>query len=219
MSNLEEVIMEEPNEFKTEFNEAEIKEAEAAIIKGFKKFEYPKLGVVYVRFPTLKEDSEISEYYSTIYYKLLKNTDLPTQKKLTQLLEEKGLWTEKDDEKLESLQNLFTSKTVSIEEIKLKKRKSDEDKANLEQLIIERNTLYDNFVELLVQKNTLLDNCLEKKTEQEVIYFKLIKCVYNIDNTPKWNTLEELMNSSSEYEFDRLIVDSVNLWRGVANPL
>jgi len=44
--------------------EKEIVEVEAILLSGEKKFNYPKLGEVIVKFPTIKEDIKIKQRYS-----------------------------------------------------------------------------------------------------------------------------------------------------------
>jgi len=199
--------------------EKEIVEVEAILLSGEKKFNYPKLGEVIVKFPTIKEDIKIKQRYSEVYDRLLRETSLPTSRNLRKILEEKGHWTEDEETKLRTLQELYLSKTVTIEQIKLKKRKTDEDKSNLTLLEKERLDIYQDFLELSVQKGMLFNNTIEQKAEEEAVNYKLYLCCFHSDGKMIWEDYEDLVNSYAIPDFDRLLGDCIEFWRGADIPL
>lgn len=211
--------MEEREEFKTEFSAGEVEEAKAAIFTDGKVVEYPKLGKLIIKFPTVREDGEISRFYANSFTRLLKEGKLLPMKKLMEILEEQGIWGEEEEKESQKVFNLYISKSVTIEEIKMKKRKSNEDKVNLEELETERAKYYDRYLELQIQKNMHLENCIEKQAEQEAVIYKLTKCVFKEDGTLKWPSYDDFQNENTEQEVDKLMTDAVLYWRGLNAPL
>lgn len=211
--------MEEREEFRTEFTEGEMAEVKAGIFDNAKEVNYPKLGKLYIKYPSVREDIEISRCYSAAFTRLLREGNLLTAKKFMEMLEESGLWTDKEEAEMKQAYELYISKTVSIEELKLKKRKTDEDKENLAQLEKERSKMYDKYLDLNLQKNMHLENTVEKQAEQEAILLKLTQCVYTPDNVRRWNSIDELQDENTSLEIDKLMTDAVLFWRGFSSPL
>jgi len=223
-NNLEEKFKEIDKEnsasldFKTEFSESELRKAESDIFTDSKTLSYPKIGTITIRFPTVKINSEVDRYFSEVFTDLVMNSSLLIDKKMKVVLEEKGIWTNQDEEEINRLQDLYISKSVSYEQIRLKKRKSDEDKKNMESLEKERSEVYAKFTELTVQRTILFENTIEKKAEQQALYYKITKCVYKEDATLMWSSLDDFLKFETFPDFEKFLADCIIFWRGVPSP-
>lgn len=193
-------------------------DTETTILTGFKKTNYPGVGTVWIKFPTLQEEAEITRYYSECYTRLLNESTLFTQYKLRKILSEKGEWTEEDEKKIDDLQELYVSKAVTIEQIKSKKRLTDNNKKELEVLEKEQDKVYSEWMLLNLTKNQLFENTIEGQAEQEALRYKLVKCVLKEDKTPLWNSIDDLLKVEAHPDFGKLLTECLDYWRGVSVP-
>lgn len=202
-----------------EVKEGALEEAEATLLAGNKVFDYKKLGRIFIRFPTIKETAQLNRYYSNKITELLRETTLMTYKKMKDVLEERGDWTSLDDEKIETYREAYISKTVTLEELKLKQRKRQEDKEFIEQLEKEQEEYYKKFIELSLLKNSLFENTIEKKAEEELLKYKIIMCTFREDNSPVWKSIDEFSEVLYDDEVETFMTDCFSFWRGLTLPL
>jgi hypothetical protein len=135
------------------------------------------------------------------------------------LLEKRGDWTAEDEEKIEQLQELYFSKLVTIEEIKMKQRKSKQDKENITTLQEDADKIYKEFVDLSIYKNTFFENTIEKKAEDDLINYRMVKLCMNENDQPIWESLEAYMETEDSNDLDKLKTDCVIFWKGISSPL
>ncbi len=204
---------------KTEFNEAELKLGEASIMANSKKMNFPKLGEVHVKFPTISEETEINLFYAQEFNRLLVETNLLDRKRYMEMLSKKGIWKEEDDQAIKDLQELYFSKSVSIESIKAKKRKSADDDMNLAELERDRHKVYVDLISKTMDRENLLENTLERKAEMEALYYKIVLCSYKNNGDKYWSSLEEFKSCNSIPELSDFISECVSFWRGENVPL
>jgi len=219
LEKIEKQQTETQEEVKSDFEEHELKEAEHEIFSSQKIVTYPQLGTIVIKFPTIKEEMDINRFYSKKFTELLKNTELVTSKKMTQILRDKGEWTEEEDNNLIDLMRLYFSKTVTLKEIENKKRKSQTDKENINELNKEIGKIYNEYLELSIFKGALFENTVDKKAEEEAFKYKMFKCCYRENGSLVWESLENLLNYNAISEFEQLMADCMSFWKGTSVPL
>lgn len=214
---LEQEVIKEIDEQDKE--ELDLMETETTLLDNQKELIYNKLGTLIVRFPTIKEESDFQKYYMRVYSKMLQDKELLTRRKMLKILEERGDWTEENEAHMDELQNLYFSKSVSIEEINLKQRKTAKDKEHLDELIKERQKIYTEFMELYLVKNIFLENTIEQRAEEETLKYKAVKLVTYKEGDPVWSSVEEMDNCNAVPEIKELLADCYTFWRGTSVPL
>lgn len=79
-----------------------VSEAEEILVKGYKEIMFGDKKV-FVRHPNLKEQGMLQRDYAVQFGKMIKDPDIMTRRQLAKILEEKGIWTEKEERSLEEM--------------------------------------------------------------------------------------------------------------------
>ena len=217
--NLEKEIEEITKNVSPDFNAGQVAEAEAQVILDYKIYESVKFGKIKIKFPNLAQDAEIKKYYASIFNDLLMNSKLPTVNKLMFILEEKGIWTSEDEKRMEDLREWYINRTIMIEQIKLKGKKVKTDKENIESLLKERDDFYRELIQKMITRTTLFENTIEKRAEEAMFKFKMVLCCFDRDEKQIWSSVDDLNTGDANTEFEQLMVECINFWRGVPIPL
>lgn len=194
--------------------------AEEELQKGYREIAFLKFGdkenvVINVYHPNISEQSKIAMNYSTIFNDLMKNSNLMTRKQMLELLELKGIWTEKDEQKVNDLRTVLTAAEIAIlSELRNKKpRKEYIDKKQKEY-----DRVRDEILALVTVRESYLAQTLESKAEESANLLKMVLCVKFQDGNSVWNNEEELKNARG-LEVLRIASEASYFWNGLSQEV
>lgn len=208
-------LVEEPSE------EAALKEAEAQLLREYIEKEYPQYGKVKIYHPTIAVESELDLAFTNEFNKALKeNKEMPTYIQLEELLDERGSWTSEHEDKLESFRNIIQDDYVGIAKLRTDKTKHTKKLSNLNIKKFQDHLLKvsKDMSKLIACKSRLFDGTIESMVEKNILKLKMVRCVLDMDDKPKWSSVEEL---DKEYgaQLLPLIRDCSKFWAGMSDPL
>jgi len=194
--------------------------AEEELNKGYREIAFLKFGdkenvIVTVYHPNISEQSKIAMNYSTIFNDLMKNSNLMTRKQMLEMLETKGIWTEKDEQKVNDLRIVLTAAEIAIlSELRNKKpRKEYIDKKQKEY-----DKIRDEILSLVTVRESYLAQTLESKAEESANLLKMVLCIKFKDDGPVWNTEEELKTARGS-EVLRIASEASYFWNGLSQEV
>lgn len=221
----EETVEETVEELDIHEESEDLKNAKAGsgIMVQFLDREYPVIGSVRIYHPTLDVDSEVELCYVEQFNLLMEEGKLPTFNKMEKILKDRGEWTDKDNDEIESIINKIGNKQIDIahlrREMKVKKKTSKATTNKFHKLNTDLARLYSELAAIQVRKSSLFQGTIERRAERKALLLKLSRCVKRPeDDSPVWNTTEDLGNFSSELA-KPLIADAMKFWKGVDSPL
>ena len=212
----EEVVLEEePSE------EATLKEAEAQILKEYVEKEYPGFGSVKIYHPTIAIETELDEAFTKEFNTALKeNKEMPTTTQLEDLLDERGSWTSEHEDKLDHFRDAIQADYTEIAKLRSKRNKHTKKVTDLNIKKYQDNLLKTSreLSKLIANKSRLFDGTIESMVEKNILKLKLIKCVMNGKDKPKWKDLSALDKEYGTHLLP-LIRDCSKFWAGMSDPL
>lgn len=208
-----------------EESKAEESKKENELVLGYKSFTLdsekhkPRLDYNEIRifFPSIGEESEIEDFGARTYNRLLKDKEYLTEIELGKILEERGVWTDKDaedikkkSERIDSIKSKIIIAKAEVEDIKEleKNEKYISWLKELTQLKGERT--------LLIQKRQrYFSNTVESVTEREKLKKKMILCCRYADNTPVWKEMVDINSEPDKVLYYELLYQSLLYWAGL----
>ncbi len=200
--------------------EAKAKEAEAELFREYKENEYGEFGVLRIYHPTMSIETELDDYYTKEFNKLLMESDFPTIIEMEDILEERGSWDSTKEDKINSYKDKIQEDYVEIAKLrhnrnKNNKKVTDKHIRTYQDKIIDVST---KMASLIGKKEVMFQGTLERQAEKKVIKFKIVKCVKDEDDKQKWNSLEELDKEIGR-KLEDLISDCIRFWSGMQDFL
>lgn len=151
--------------------------------------------------------------YAIKYNELLKD-DVPTRKEMLETLKKRGLWTDKDDKKIEN----------KIEEMRelLKKKAShagvDGREDEINRLSDEIKKIETELVIITMDRDSMLENTIEGLSLIENYKIKLLHCVKEIDKDQKelsvWESIKELNIEKNNQFLNEILTTCIIFWQG-----
>lgn len=218
IENIDESILEDISP------ELENAEAESGIMRDYLEKKYPIIGKVRIYHPTLDVDSEVELCYVSEFNRLMLESSFPTIRKMEKILEDKGEWTQEDEDKIENITNSITNNRLTIAQIREEFKGTTNKKTSKSLLNKFKNLsskINDSYVELAslsLKKSSLFEGTIERRAERKALILKLVRCVKRENGKMVWNSVEELGSFNGEIA-KSLITDAIRFWKGVNSPL
>ncbi len=213
---IEEVVLEdEPSE------EAALKEAEALILQECIEKEYPGFGTVKIYHPTIAIETELDAAFTKEFNTALKeNKEMPTAIQLEELLDERGSWTSEHEDKLDIFRDAIQAEYTEIAKLRSKRNKHNKKGTDLNIKKYQDNLLKTSrdLSKLIAHKSRLFDGTIESMVEKNILKLKLVRCVMNGDDKPRWKDLSALDREYGTHLLP-LIRDCSKFWAGMSDPL
>lgn len=176
---------------KQEMTEQEAREKMTEIKTGRRVFDTKKYGLLQIRFPKVEENRLADWEYSKVFQQAIKD-GIPINKQMTKQIEELGLWTKEDDEKVDSLNEEIQKQIVVMSKM------TDGSKA-MEQVQDKINELRQQIFTLQQQKQHFYNNTAEAKAEEAKMSYLIYKCTENADtNKPVWEKYDDFKNEEDQ---------------------
>jgi len=213
-----------PQERIEDSEDAKFAEGSALIPLEYLEDEFEGLGTIRIHHPSFKVSTELENFYSTEFNRLLMETDYPTINELEDKLRERGSWSDKDDIELgkfqEGIRNMQYDLALAKLQLKDAKRKADKTKLEkrikeLRNEIILRNSKY---IKRVTLKTQLFQSTVEKMAERNSQYLKYVKCVTDENDVPIWSSIDEMMDTKTRL-LEQLFFKSQSFWSGLEDPL
>lgn len=175
---------------KKEYAEQESSELMTEVRTGRRVFETDK-GLIQIRFPKVDENRLADWEYSKVFQHALKD-GMPTNKQMTKQIEEFGMWTKEDDEKIEKLREEIDKQIVVMS-------KMSEGSKNMEKAQEKINELRDELMEIQTEKQRYFQNTAEAKADEAKMSFLIYKCTEDANTgKPFWSSYESFKNEEDQ---------------------
>jgi hypothetical protein len=199
--------MAEKQKEKKEYSNQEAREVMTEVKTGRRLFETKK-GLVQVRFPKVEENRLADWEYSKVLIEAAKDS-IPTNKQMTKMIEEYGLWTKEDDDKIASLQVEIDKQIVIL-------GKLTEGSKNYEKAEDTINELRQQIITIQSEKNKLFQNTAESKADEAKMSFLIYKCTeYAEDNMPLWETYKDFKNEGDQEMVNQIVYQFLTFIHGI----
>ena len=184
---MDEEMAQEVEKEETEFVNKLVQET----IAGYRLFNAPDVGDLKVRFPNNDEVRLAELRYSKAFTEALKE-GLLTYKEMETLLQERGIWTEKEDQKVRDLE-----KTISLLETTLAEKKVDDKTKKVKEIAQKLSDIRAELITISMERQMYLANTAESKADESRTSFLVYKCVsYAENNAPLWANEAEFLNEN-----------------------
>lgn len=213
-----------PQERINDSEDAKFAEGSAQIPLEYIEDEFAGLGVVRIHHPSFEISTQLEDYYSKEFNRLLMDTTYPTINELEVTLRERGSWTEENDNQMAKMQDgirnlqfdLATAKLQLIDaRNKTQKKKLNEQIDHLNSEIVKYNSRY---IKMVTLKTQLFQSTVEKMAERNAQYMKYVKCITDVEDNPIWNSIDEMMKVPTRH-LESLFLRSQKFWSGLEDPL
>lgn len=155
------------------------------IHEGFSSF-YIKDKIRYIKHQSNADLVDYDDVYD-LYYNKAKSRNLPTEKEIYEKLDEDGIWTEKDENEIET-------QTFYLEGL-IKNKKNLYLKSALDQVNIQIREAEAKVQELKEKKSSLISNCCETYATNRANDFFIVNSFYKDKN------LKTKLYTEEEYEY------------------
>ncbi len=195
--------------------EKEIKSQYRTIIldsfRGVEKVE------LHIHQPNTKEEGIASDSYAKAFTSALINEpDILTRKQMLKVLNERGVWGDKEESKVEDLRDEM--RAIELTVAKMRKRGNFNDSVmarhrdTWKQKRLELNTL-------LSEKNSYLTHTTEGRAEEAEVRTRLSLCVKYPDGRRVWESPQDIDNETDRGALVRLINASILFWAGLTQEI
>jgi len=169
---------------------------------------------VRIKFPDLEAEEKMNVAYSKSYGELLSDPNIKTEDELLTIMDERGVWTDKSDERIEALRERvrFFSGQILENSEKMTEAELDESCKKYDQASNELQ-------ELLTKRSTITDNSIEGRANEIKLKLQIVNCVFQVleDGTEKriWADLKEINTDSRRVILRRIVNECIAFWNGV----
>jgi len=194
------------------------------ITKGFRVIDASR-GKYVIKFPSIIDDEEIEYECSKFYNKLFREGEFLTEKEILNQLEVRGVWTEKDGDKLEKLLEFYKDSYFRMTSEQLKSAPGSKRKASMEKIkkLSEEVKDFEKQYSILNDlKAKHIQNSLESRVDELRLRTKLIKCVFTAkEENDKvemgdrlWNSVEDIKKEPKSFIVE-IFREAQSYWSGV----
>lgn len=189
-------------------------ESKSILFNGYKEiiFDGQK---VYVRFPRLKEKTILEKDYSLKYLKMIRENEYPTMRMWRKELENKGMWTEQDEEMFVEAQKMYMETYKEWYSFKYEDRVGDPEFAAVDRAYT-KATL--NYMKVFTERESMFSHTIEKIVENEQILKQVQMCVFKEEDGKEvqmFKSISELENYPNGEAVLNLVRDCTTFWMGV----
>ena len=163
------------------------------------------------RHPSNRLKYEASIMYDKAYDRAIKDGLLPL-KELDVLMKERGLFTDEDQEKINSLESKIEGQEILLAKTLKVKARQDRIKTYLEELRSELNVIKN-------KKYSTLMLSAETKAEEERNSFFCWGCTYKDDTNLYWETYNHLLKERKLEFRNKILIKFLDFYRGIDNAV
>jgi len=136
-----------------------------------------------------------------------------TTEALKELIKERNIFTDADEEKLEKLESQLTGQEILLAKTVVVKARQDRLKGIV-------NKLKEEISELQFKKTSKLMMSAEVKAEEERSLFFCHACTYNVDkNELYWKNYKDLLKETNIVFKDKILIEFLKFYRGIDTKL
>jgi formylmethanofuran dehydrogenase subunit E len=173
---------------------------------------------IYIYQPNSEIESKAADIYNRTFSRLVSDPEYKTKKELQKIMEDRGLWGEKQEGQVEDIQDRM--KDIQFTVIKLKQfKKLEERKKEVMQYRKEWFQQRDKLINLLTERDSFLQHSVEGQSEQEMLKYKLVQCTKFADGTKVWETTDAFNEEKEIGVVSTLLNDSILFWSGLSPEL
>ena len=203
-------------EEKVDFTEEEVSSGMLETVTGKKKIDISGLGTIVLRQPTREDEMEADVERSKAFTRYLLD-GLKTESEMQKIAEERGIWTEKDEQGVSDLQQRMVDIRVEITQAK-----SGNKKKKLQKELIDTRT---KWMQEFARKNAVCGHTVESKALSTWWQYLTFRCTFWENGERVWKTwsnfLDEMnsgpsMTLSAEFMvfYNGLSENFFDLWAG-----
>lgn len=183
--------------------------------RGYREFEFDGVkGRVY--FPTVGEDNEISAVYARAYSLYLSMEGILTESELQEIYNKRGIWTDKEQERLEYLEQSIEETKEDLTEVKIAEDMEDKKKRKeILKKFAEQKKHMEEHTELSSKRTSLFSVSAESKARETSMRQRLVCCVKDENGERFWNTLEDLDSEKRMDLYSNVIRTALLFWSGI----
>lgn len=176
---------------KEKYTEQEMREKMIEIKTGRRVFDTEKYGLLQIRFPKVEENRLADWEYSKVFNQAVLD-GIPTNKEMQRLIEERQLWTEQDEKKIQDLKEEISKQIVVLS-------KMGEGTKNFEKTQAKIDELRAELFQLQHEKQKYFNNTAESKADEAKLSFLIHKCTeFAETGKPVWATYADFKNEEDQ---------------------
>jgi hypothetical protein len=189
----------------------ELREGMNEIVTGRRLFSTKKFGKVSVRFPSTEEQRLADWEYSLAMTRGLRD-GLMTNAKLESVLEESGIWGQKEKDKLMKI-----DEDINVELVYLSKLKTEKTQ---EPVQIKINGLKQERMTLLTERQKFMNISVEAKSEETRISYLTYSCTENAETQERiWATYKDFMAEKNSEDMGIIVMQFLTFINGLSPNL
>jgi hypothetical protein len=182
---------------KKEFTDQEASETMTEVKTGRRVFETSK-GLTQVRFPKVEENRLADWEYTKVLNQALKD-GIPTNKQMTSMIKELGLWTDEDDSKVDKLREEINKQIAVLD-------KMSEGSKNFDKVQEKINELRNEMFGMQQERQKLYQNTAESKADESKMSYLIYKCTEFAETGKSvWSSYDDFKNEENQ-EFVNTVV-------------
>lgn len=193
---------------KKEHTTQEQREVMTEIKTGKRLFRDDDGELLQVRFPKVEENRLADWEYSKVLMEAIKD-GIPTAKQMAKMIEELGLWSKEDDDKIVALQEEINKQITVM-------GKLTEGSKNYEKAQDTINDLRQEILDIQQDKQRLYNNTAESKAEEAKMSFLVFKCSEYADGEkPLWSSYNEFKNEQDQAKVNKIVYQFLTFVNGI----
>lgn len=194
---------------KKEYTEQEASELMTEVKTGRRVFETEQ-GLIQIRFPKVDENRLADWEYSKVFQQALKD-GIPTNKQMQKQIEEYGMWTKEDDDKIAKLREEIEKQIVVMS-------KMAEGSKNMEKAQEKVNELRDELIEVQTEKQRYFQNTAEAKADEAKMSFLIFKCTEDANTgKPFWSSYDAFKNEEDQGTVNTIAYQFITFINGLSS--
>lgn len=204
MSDKEMDVLEEVQ--KEEFTEEEVAKGMLETATNKRIVEVAGLGKVELRHPSRQDEMEADNERSKAFTRFLLE-GLKTEAEMKRIVEERGIWTQEDEELLIKAQQDMVSLRIDIAQNKGTKKKG------LQKKLLDARA---NWLETFARKNAIFSHTVDNKAENVWWQFLTHRCAFKEDGTLVWKTYEDFLKEANTNPSAILLTEFMTFYHGLS---
>ena len=194
---------------KTEFTEMEVSEGMNQTATGEKRVTISGLGDVILKYPTRKDEMDADNERSKAYTRFLLDDTLRTEDELKKIAENRGMWTQADEDKITEMQEKIAKIQVEV----LTSKKGNAQKKKRKELIDARK----EFMDLIIKKNSIFSHSVESKATNVWWQFLVFRCTFKENGERMWTDYNKFLDESSSSRSIEIIAEYIAFYNGMGD--
>lgn len=191
---------------KEEFTEEEVLKGMLETATNRRIVDVPGLGKVELRHPTRRDEMEADNERSKAFTRFLLE-GLKTEAEMKKIAEERGIWTQEDEDGLTKVQQEMIDLQVEIAQAKGTKKRG------LQKKLLDARK---KWVEIFARKNAIFSHTVDNKAENVWWQFLCQRCAFKEDGTLVWPTYEEFLKEANSNPSAILITEFMTFYHGLS---